>query len=121
MVYHLKIECIGDGGGLSGKTGALAVMFFGNPPARAWVARVKGMRDKWVDREFVQGQKDYTKANSVGSRGVELHFFLTDGLYEISSPVSWAKTDRYFAYIEDGELWRVTREQAQEWVNDHLE
>lgn len=117
MIYHLSLECIGDNAGCGG---ALSVLL-GKIPSRAWVARVKYIRGNYVHREFLQGKKDYAKANSVGSRGVTAHYFLSDGLYEVSAPQSWKHIDRYFAYIEDGELWRVTREEAIIWVNDHLE
>ena len=120
MICHLSLECIGDGGGLSGQGGGLAALFLGKIPPRAWVARVKYIRGNYVQREFVQGKKDFTNADSIGSRGVMAHYFLSDGLYEVSAPQSWKNTDRYFAYIEDGELWRATREEAILWVNDHL-
>jgi hypothetical protein len=117
MVYHLSIECIGEGGGLRGSDAALAALFFGKPSSRAWVAKVKYMRGNYVDREFIQGKKDYANSNGPGSRGIYKHYFLDDGLYEISSPQSWKETDRYFAYVESGEMWRVTREEAQLWVD----
>lgn len=122
MVYHLSIECIGENiSGLNGTQAAMAELVFGKRPSRAWVAKVKNMRGNFVDREFVQGQKDYSKSNGAGTRGIYKHYFLDDGLYEISSPQSWKSTDRYFAYVEDGDIWRVTREEAQLWVNEHLE
>ncbi len=121
MVYHLSIESIGENiSGLNGNQAAMAELFFGKRPSRAWVAKVKNMHGNYVEREFMQGQKDYSKANSVGTRGIYKHYFLEDGLYEVSSPQSWKSTDRYFIYVENGEMWRVTREEAQLWVNDHL-
>jgi len=121
VVYHISLECIGDDGGVRGASGALAAMIFGKQPSRAWVAKVKYIRGKYIQREFVQGKKDYTNSNSVGSRGIYKHYFLDDGLYEISDPKSWKQTDRYFAYIEAGELWRVTKEEAELWLNDNSE
>lgn len=121
MVYHLALECIGENSAGTGKFGALSTLFFGKQPSRSWVAKVKYIRGKYVDREFIQGKKDYTHANGPGTRGVYKHYFLDDGLYEINSPQSWKSDDRYFAFIEDGEMWRVTREEAEIWVNDYLE
>lgn len=125
MIYHLKIEAIGDGNGLRPSVAAKAKMiddFFGSSffkiPPRAWVAEVPEIRGKWVERSFVRGKKDYTHANSVGSRGVYLHYFLESGkVYEVSSPQSWKSTDRYFCRItDDGQLIKLSREEAAEWL-----
>lgn len=118
MLYHLKLECIGDD---QTKLGGIYSALLGSIPSRAWVARVKCIHKNYVQREFIKPQKGYSNANGVGSRGVMAHYFLDDGIYEISDPQSWKNTDRYFAYIEDGELWKVTREEAIAWLNDHLE
>jgi hypothetical protein len=115
------LECIGEGGGLKGVNGGIAAMLFGKPPSRAWVANIKSIRGNYVEREFCKANKDYADSNGAGTRGVYKHYFLEDGMYEINSPQSWKTNDRYFAYIENGELWRVTKEEAMIWLNDQSE
>jgi hypothetical protein len=62
--------------------------------ARPWVARVVGWAVNGSPlREFIKGLKDYSAANSVGSRGVYMFFILTPGhLYEIND---MRKNDRW--------------------------
>ena len=117
MLYHLIIENIGDHHRTRNVNNPFAILFLQGMPRRAWVARVKYIRGNYIDREFVQGQSDYTKSNSIGSRGIYIHYFLDEGLYEISSPQSWKNIDRYFAYVENGELWRVSKEEAKLWLD----
>jgi hypothetical protein len=86
--------------------------------SRPWVARILGKDAKWgLARTFLSGITDREGANSAGSRGVFTTYELHDGAYEISSPESWKRTDRYFALIANGELRRVT---AQD-ILQHIE
>jgi hypothetical protein len=58
-------------------------------------------------------KRDYAQANGAGSRGINLVYFLEEGMiYYISSPVSWTRTDKYYAMIQDGTLIRLTRDEA---------
>ena len=133
MIYHLCLECIGENNCLSPLQVAMVTsatstwpvlkehLNFG-PKTRAWVAKIKSIRGKWVEREFVNGKKDYRHINSTGTRGLEKHYFLEDGLYEISEPKSWRNTDRYFAIIKDGGMQKISRGEAEEWLtNNSLE
>lgn len=84
-------------------------------PPRAWVRQLFGStgRRGFVGA-FVRGVHDYTKSNSVGSRGVALHYVLEHGpIYEISAPQTWRKTERYFARVVDGQLRRLTRDEVE--------
>jgi len=83
-----------------------------------WVAEILGPGDhyKW-ERDFLKGKKDYTNANSIGSRGVMVYYHLKDGpVYEVHSWVSWSSVDRYFCRIESGEIVRMTEEEVEERV-----
>lgn len=74
----------------------------GNKP---WVAKITGLDPKWgLKREFVPGVKDYSGANSVGSRGIERAWVITEpGIYEYNLPRSWKNTDRdFFEILADG-------------------
>lgn len=130
MIYHLALECIGEGGGIPLQVrGAIqsiireypsmrAALYCG-PTTRAWVARITAIHDKHISREFMPFKKDYLHSNGTGSRGAQKHYFLDDGLYEISEPKSWSHTDRYFAIIKDATLRRVSREEAETWLSGH--
>lgn len=84
---------------------------------RPWVARLTGLDDQYTfKREFIQGQKDYSQGNSVGSRGVYLYYALPDGVYEVNAPVSWKRDDRYFCYVEDTVITRMTKDEAMAWL-----
>ncbi len=73
---------------------------------RAWVCRIDGLDEKFgLKRVFLRpASTDYSKSNSVGSRGVYLNFLLEyNKIYEVSSPDSWKSTSRYFIKVtEDG-------------------
>jgi len=88
--------------------------------ARPWVALIQGRDPKYgFAREFLTGVRDYSRANSVGSRGIVTVWTLGDGLYEISLPQSWSRTERFFARVVDGQLERISAaEVAAEFVQE---
>ena len=73
----------------------------GNKP---WVARITGLDPKYgLKREFVQGLRDYSGSNSMGSRGIETTWLITEpGIYEYNLPRSWKSTDRDFCEVVEG-------------------
>jgi hypothetical protein len=76
---------------------------------KCWVATITGTDKKFGwKREFVEGARDYSGANSVRTRGVHTSYDLTEGvLYEINQPCSWRRTERYLAIVRNGKLERV--------------
>ena len=91
----------------------------GEPSAcktRAWVAKVRVLPSGYVQREFLRpNAMDYTEANSVGSRGVYKCYWLQEQCYyEVSEPISWKNTDRYFCEVINGEIVRMTKEEVLE-------
>jgi hypothetical protein len=95
----------------------------GTVPASAWVAELRGRHHKYTfERSFLRGKIDYSKANSKGSRGVEVHFVLYPGkYYEVSNPTSWRRTDRYFCRVtDDGEIVRIDRSEVLECLKSDL-
>jgi len=95
MRYVLTIEAIGDNFAYHRRqflcsTAPLTkreMRYFelGGTHLSPWVARIVGTDSRYgFVREFVNAQKDYSQANSVGSRGIFLHYFLEPGLYEIN-------------------------------------
>ena len=75
----------------------------GNKYLSPWVAKITGLDNRYgFVRDFVKGQKDYSQANSTGSRGIFLHYFLEPGgIYEINERKTWKRAKRYFAKIVD--------------------
>lgn len=128
MKASLKIEAIGDDVNQICKLytrmandalPGLGDMTFGGAPFRYWVAEITGYDPKYkYARTFLKPKKDYSQANSKGSRGVFLYFLLESGkIYE-------AKTSkrRYFCIVdEDGNIVEVEKEYVDQWLNDHSE
>lgn len=128
MKAALEIECIGDGfrseddfrasvlGAILDKMADRRV--FGSPK-RWWVAEITGRDPKYgYRREFLHYQKDYSRANSTGTRGIYATYVLDEGrLYEVSAPQSWSATDRYFCTVRDGRIVRLSQEEADDWVD----
>jgi hypothetical protein len=93
MRTHLKLEQIGK--------------------RRPWVARINGLDEEGrFVRDFIKPLKDYANANSVGSRGIYHNYLLDSGLFEIYSPRTWNRDDRYFALIENGQLREMSMIEA---------
>lgn len=133
MKASLKIEAIGDNtyqytklwtGILNSGMPGLGDMLTGDAPKSAcWVSQIVGFDPKYkYVRQFVKGKKDYTHTNSKGSRGVFVYYILESGyVYEVSSPRTWSRIDRYFCTVtDDGEIRRVNKEYVDQWINDHL-
>ncbi len=96
----------------------------GSKPSRFWVAEITGACPKYkFVRVFLKGKKDYSQSNSIGSRGVYVYYILEeDRIYEVSAPVSWKRTDRYFCTITRGHMVRLTVEEVKslEWLKGSL-
>ena len=132
MAYVLRLEAIGDHAAwrdsqarqfLAANGIAPAFVLGKNKPRRPWVARITEAHPKWgVEREFVNGKKDYSLANSVGSRGVYLYYTLRRGsVYEVFALTSWRGEDRYFCRVEGTEMVRMTLDEVCAWMEAHDE
>lgn len=93
----------------------------GLPYDGPWVARIKwDSEHERIKREFVRGQKDYSAANSVGSRGVMLYFAIEPGLYEVKARTSWKNSKRYFMVVEGPEQTReLSNQEAESWAREN--
>lgn len=123
MKAALEIECIGDGfrSEADFRASVLGAVFdkmsggdMFKVPKRWWAAEITGRDPKYkYQREFLRYKKDYSRSNSVGTRGIYATYILDEGrLYEISAPQSWRATDRYFCTVEDGQVMRLTAEEV---------
>lgn len=78
-----------------------------------WVACLTGLCDKFgFKRKFQTYYKDYSRANSTGSRGIYIYFALDPGVYEIHERTTWKRTRRYFVRVENMQIAEITREKA---------
>jgi hypothetical protein len=73
-------------------------------PDRAWIAQLVGIDGRGgYTRAFLRAPRDYSRANSRGTRGVYRCFTLEEGLiYEINQPVNWKSNDRRIVHIMQG-------------------
>jgi hypothetical protein len=95
----------------------LGTATFGHMP-RPWVADILGPDPTYTyRRRFVRAKKDYSKANSKGSRGVYLWYVLESGhVYEVNERKTWSTTERYFVRVaDDGGIVRVPAEEVATW------
>ena len=114
MKACIKIEAIGENIFQSIDRyrcfGTMADIF--SVPKSYWVAKITGYCSEFdgFKREFVHGNRDYAKANSKGSRGIYVTYFLNPGLYEVKHKTSWKNTERYFCMVtEEGEIIKMDK------------
>jgi len=91
-------------------------------PPTPWVAALTLAPNGSVQREFLDGHRDYSEADGTGRDGVFMYFHLCPGfVYEIGDVKAdrWTKRmnirteqDRYFAVVEDGEVRRISKDEA---------
>lgn len=133
MSYVLKLESIGDDerAYLAWcrnqiddvlRIDGLGQQIQGKYPGKCWVAEITGLDTKYkYRRKFLGGKKDYSEANGPGSRGVYIYYILQEGrTYEVKSPQSWKRTDRYFCTIAKGMLIRLSEQEVNElqWLKN---
>lgn len=120
MKIFLELELHGDdvrqlgrlyGGIVDEMAPGLGVSIFHIPPS-AWIAEISGPDSKYkFKREFLRFKKDYSRANSVGSRGVYANYILESGrIYDVK-----CHKDRYYCKIDDqGKIIRLTESEVIE-------
>ena len=94
--------------------------FVGRPSPGPWVAEIVGKYPSGkLQRAFVRSNRDYSRANSKGSRGVCLWFVLeADHLYEVHARVSWKSSVNYFCAVTDhGDIQTLTDDEVAEWLS----
>lgn len=77
--------------------------------------------DFWRERP-VYGRRDYSRANSKGTRGVMINYILdSEALYRVKAPVSWRSVSHYYAVVDaGGNVLKLDKEGAIEWASVHL-
>lgn len=93
----------------------LGTSIFSIPPS-AWVAEITGTDPKLkFKREFLRFKKDYSRSNSVGSRGVYANYILeSDHIYDVKD-----HKDRYYCTVTDnGNIVRLSEDEVREWLKN---
>lgn len=118
MYALLKLEAIGDNIVKMSRQPIIAAAG-GGFRKRQWVARITGLDDKYrFKRDFLRPQRDYSRANSAGSRGIYEYYFLPPGIYEVSDPRSWRRVERYFIRAtSDGKAVRISEQEVRRELN----
>jgi len=70
--------------------------------------------------QTVQGFRDYSRSNGVGTRGIRQIYILQAGpIYSISAPISWKKLDQYYCRIQCSQIIRMNIYQVIAWLKNH--
>lgn len=94
---------------------------YGRKSLRPWVARITGRDAHGYVREFVHSSRDYSEANSIGSKGIYEYYALKPGIYEFNECIALGQARRYFIRVERAKITEITREDVEAWLNDTLE
>jgi hypothetical protein len=103
--HAFRIEAIGEN----------TAKMFGDRGLSGWVAQLFGSCPrKGFQRAFLVDSRDYSSANSMGSRGVTKNYLLEEGpIYEVSEKITWTSRDRYFLRIQNGDRIRMTEDEVR--------
>lgn len=96
----------------------------GGLPSSGWAAEITGTDPKYkYARCFLKPKKDYSRANSKGSRGVYAEYVLESGrIYEFKEQVSNKRVIRYFCTVDDeGNVKDILESEVKEWLKTRLE
>lgn len=94
----------------------LRTELIGTDPRGTWAAEITGLHPRYkFTRDFLSGAKDRSEQNSAGTRGIYVSYSLESGkIYEIQEAVSWTRSDRYFARLDnDGKIVRMTADDVR--------
>jgi hypothetical protein len=99
----------------------LGTMTFGSYPRSGWVAEITGFDPKYkYARSFLKFKKDYSRANSKGSRGIFAEYILEEGkIYDVKQQVSWKRIERYFCKVDNWQIIRIDETEVKEWLKSH--
>lgn len=88
-------------------------------PSSSWVAEITGIDPKYkYARKFLRYNKDYSRSNSKGSRGVYAEYILeSEKIYDVKE-----FKDRYFCTVSNtGDIIKINEQEVQEWLKNHSE
>lgn len=88
---------------------------------RPWLAEITGRDPDFdLERRFIVPQRDYTEANSQGTRGIYSYWTLSvNRVYEAAVPLSHYVTERVFLRsTPEGDTVEITREEVEAWLDN---
>jgi len=95
MVHVIKIECVGEGSPRAKKYGVWQILDIKKPEGFV--------------KSYLKPHKDYTNANSVGTRGVFAYYIIQEAkIYEVLRPLSWNRSEHYYVQFYQGNGIRLT-------------
>lgn len=96
----------------------IGTMIFGKYPPSGWVAEISGFDERYkYKRNFLRCKKDYSRANSKGSRGVYAEYILDEGkIYEVKN-----RKKRYFCKVVDWKIVKIDESEVIEWLKSRSE
>lgn len=115
----LKLEQIGDDQYWAKSKGASGSQFRNRGPYRppSYVA-VLVWDGYAIEKRPQRGQRDYSQANSVGSRGIyTYHLLYPDHCYEVNERITWQRSRLYWCRVENGQIIEMTYEEALQWLS----
>jgi hypothetical protein len=91
---------------------------FGRCPPSGWVAEITGFDPQYkYARTFLKFKKDYSRANSKGSRGVYAEYILDEGkIYDVKN-----NKQRYFCKVDNWQIVRIDETEVKEWLKSRSE
>lgn len=124
MRAHLKLECIGLNTRQQLQHFDRICQTVGFPQEELprfapWVAEARIGQDGGIYFHYLYGKRDYSQANSKGSRFVYENYILEeDRLYRVCDRTSWKSTREYWvAVTPDGGLYELSDAEAAEWLS----
>jgi len=92
------------------------IIRYGQKRFYPWVARITGIDQRGLTREFVESVRDWGSARSKGMRGIYEYFALLPGVYEVNECIKLGQARRYFIRVEDTEYTEIPREEVNQWL-----
>lgn len=101
-----------------GAHGTRSKKFMGADKSLPGVEQILGVDTCGDYKRLVKlGYRDYSRANSEGSRGIYCYYYLTQGVYEINERQSWKRTRKYFIRVnDDATITEISREEVEAWL-----
>lgn len=111
MLTLLQFEIFDPAAGMLGRAGKVTT------PPDYFVAEIR----RGFNKTFLKPMRDYSRANSCGSRGVRANYFLEPNkLYEVQCNSTWKKKENYFCIVEANTIKKLSPQEAVEWLNARL-
>lgn len=94
---------------------------FGPDKKPSWIAKLTGLDDRYgYKRKFLRGTRDYSQANSTGSRGIFMYYILMPGIYEVHARITWRRVEHYFCRVIGTQIIKISREEVEHCLTNGI-